>query len=79
MLGISQLHINDENSRLRIQKLLALAIVSGVKIPKSFEILKSECSHEIQQKNWFNSKDQPKHCYVKSQLEISSSCQKIQI
>ena len=48
MLGLSQLYINDESSRLRIRKLLALAFLPIVQIPLSFENLKSQCSHELQ-------------------------------
>ena len=48
MLGLYQLYINDESSRLRIRKLLALAFLAIVQIPLSFENLKSQCSHELQ-------------------------------
>ena len=47
-LGLSQLYINDENSRLSIRKLLALAFLPIFQIPLSFENLKSQCSQELQ-------------------------------
>ena len=48
MLGVSQLYMNYENSRLSIRKLLALVFLPIFQIPLSFENLKSQCSQELQ-------------------------------